>query len=207
MNPQTIAIIALVVNLVVGIVFCFFGNRWLKAIVAVYGFVLGFLVANSVLPMFTSISDLATILISLGIGVIGALLFVFFLYAGVFFIGFGAGVLLCLLIIDVFGLNVLDWYIYVPTVIIGCILGALTLNKRRIFLSIFTAYIGASALAIFVYSLVNGIDAQILTSYSDPAKMFGIYSSTEYLIALAVLFVAGLVIQLTLTSAKKDKKT
>lgn len=203
MDNQTLAIIALIVYLLVGIVFCFFGNRWLKIIVGVYGFILGFVVANALLPMFTSFGNLEIMLLSIGAGLVGALLFVLFLYAGIFFIGFGAGILLCLLIVDAFSLNIYTWYIYIPVLIVASILGSLTLNKRRIFISIFTAYIGASALGVFVYSLVNGIKLQTLISFDNPKAMSGVYNSTIYLVSLAVLFVVGLVVQLAVTSRKQ----
>jgi len=206
MEPQTLAIIALVINIIMGIIFCFFGNRWLKVIVAVYGFALGFMLAYSLLPMFTSLSSLIVLLISLGAGIVFALLFVLLLYVGIFFIGFGAGVILCLLIVDVFNLNLFDWYVYVPALIVACILGTLTINFRRIFVSIFTAFIGASALATAVYAFVYGISAQSLASYSSPQTMGAVYTSLEYLVSLAVFFVAGLVVQLAVTSKKEGRR-
>jgi len=133
-------------------------------------------------------------------------LFVLFFYAGIFFIGFGGGVLLCLLIIEVFSLNIFLWYVYIPVIIVGCILGAITLNKRRIFVSIFTAFIGASALAQFVYHLTSNLQLQNLAAYYDPQTMFVAYTNTIYLISLAVLFAAGLVVQLVVTSKKKSKQ-
>lgn len=203
MDDQTLAIIALVAYIIFGVIFCFIGNKWLKTILAVYGFVLGFLMVNTLLPMFTSIGSLEALLISLGAGVVVALLFVLLLYAGLFFLGFGAGLLLSLLIVDTFGLNIFNWYIYIPVLVIGCILGALTLNKRRIFVSIFTAFIGASMLSTSLFSIINGINAQTLISYGNIDATGVMYTSTVYLIALVVLFVAGIVVQLAVTSRKK----
>ena len=87
MDNQTLAIVALVLYIIFGVIFCFFGNKWLKVILAVYGFILGFLLANTLLPMFTSLGGLEVLLISLGVGVVIALLFVLLLYAGLFFLG------------------------------------------------------------------------------------------------------------------------
>jgi len=203
MDSQTLAIIALIVYIVVGAVFCFFGNKWIKVILAVYGFILGFLLANTLLPMFTSLGGVEVLLISLGVGVVAALLFVLLMYAGLFFLGFGAGLLLSLLIVDAFGLNIFEWYIYVLVLIVGCILGSLTLNKRRIFVSLFTSYIGASMLAAALFSIVYGISADTLISYGNIEAMGEMYTSVMYLVALVVLFVAGIVVQLTVTSKKK----
>jgi hypothetical protein len=203
MDSQTLAIVALVLYIVFGIIFCFFGNKWLKVILAVYGFILGFLLVNTLLPMFTSLGGLEVLLISLGAGIVIALLFVLLMYAGLFFIGFGAGVLLSLLIVDAFGLNIYEWYIYIPILIVGIILGSLTLNKRRIFVSIFTAFIGASMLSTALFSIIYGIKAETLISYGNVEAVGAMYTSTVYLIALVVLFVAGIVVQLMVTSKKK----
>lgn len=193
---QVISIIILIVDFGLGVLFCFFGNRSLKVILAIYGFVVGFLLANTLLPMFTTLGDTTLLLASLAAGAVGALLFVFLLYLGVFCIGFGGGLLVCLLLVNVLSLNILNWYVYIPVLIICCLLGSLTLNHRRIFIAIFTAFIGASALAQFVDQIVGGINAQSLVLY-DPQATYSAYSSTVYLAALGVLFVAGLIVQMT----------
>jgi hypothetical protein len=196
MDNQLISILILVIDLVLGVLFCFFGNRWLKVILAIYGFSAGFLLANTLLPILTSFGGTTLLLASLGAGVVGALLFVFLLYFGVFCIGFGGGLLLCLLLVDVLALNILSWYVYIPALVICCLLGALTLNHKRIFIGIFTAFIGASALAQFVDQIVNGIRTHSLMLY-DPQATYSAYSSTVYLVALGVLFVAGMIVQLS----------
>lgn len=202
MENQTLAIIMLIISFAVGIVFCFFGNRWIKVIVAVYGFVVGFMLANTLVTMFTALGDIPIMFISIGAGIVGALLFILFFYLGIFFIGFGGGIMLCLLLADVFNLNLLDWYVYIPMIIVGCILGSLTLNKRRIFVSVFTAFIGASALAQVIYQLTSG--TALTGLYYDQQVTYGVYTSTIYLVSLAVLFLAGLVIQLAVTSKSRD---
>lgn len=196
MDSQLISIIVLIVDLALGVLFCFFGNRWLKVILAIYGFAAGFLLANTLLPMFTPFGDTALLLASLAAGIVGALLFIFLMYFGVFFIGFGGGLLLCMLIVEVLKLNILSWFVYIPALIVCCLLGALTLNHRRLFIAVFTSFIGASALAQFADQIIGGIRAQALVLY-DPQATTSAYSSTVYLVALGVLFVAGLIVQLS----------
>jgi len=204
MDMQALSIILLIVNLVIGVVFCFFGNRWLKVILGVYGFAVGFAVANAVLPIAaSSLSETVTVLISVGAGALGALLFILLMYVGIFFIGFSGGLLLCLLLAQVLKLNILDWYVYIPTLIIGSVLGSLTLNNRRIFISVFTAYIGASALAQVVDQIVSGVNLQSFVLY-DAQAAYTAYTSTVYLIALAGFFLAGLIVQLMVTGNKKS---
>ena len=200
MDMQVLPIILLILNLALGVAFCFFGNRWLKFILGVYGFVVGFMAGSTVLPMVTMMSETTLLLASLAAGVLGAVLFILLLYIGIFFIGFGGGVLLSLLLAQVLKLSILEWYVYIPMLVIGSLLGALTLYNRRIFVSIFTSYIGASALAQFVDQMVNGINLQPGELYDPLAS----YTSIVYLIALAGFFLTGLIVQLLITGKKKS---
>jgi hypothetical protein len=200
---DTFEILALCVCLAAGVVFCFFGNRWLKVILAVYGFIVGFGVAHTILSNITALAGAELILCSVGAGIVMALLFVFLLYLGIFLIGFGGGLFLSLLIIDMLRLNVWDWYVYIAVLVIGCILGTLTLNMRRIFVSIFTSFIGASLIALGIYRITTGESAPILTMLRDQHVLHIAYTSTVYLISMAALFFIGLIIQLTVTSRKR----
>lgn len=200
MDMQALPIILLILNLALGVAFCFFGNRWLKFVLGVYGFVVGFVVASTVLPMVTMMSQTSLLLASVGAGLLGALIFVLLMYVGIFCIGFGGGVLLSLLLAQVLKLSILEWYVYIPMLVIGSLLGALTLYNRRIFVSVFTAYIGASALAQFVDQMVNGIDLQP----GAVTQPWAAYTSVVYLIALAGFFLAGLIVQLWITGNKKS---
>ena len=206
MDTQTLAILVLIGYALVGGVLCFFGSRWAKVIVAIYGFAAGFVLAYALLPQLTSLNDMLILFISLGVGIVAALLFVLLFYVGIFFVGFGAGFALCLLLVDLLSLNLYAWYVYIPALIICCVLGSLTLNHRRIFLSIFTSFIGASALAQVVdqlFRLKEGLTVPMMTL--NGPDLLARQTTTVYLIALAVLFVAGLVIQLAITSKKKQK--
>jgi len=198
MEIEALPIILLILNLALGIAFCFFGNRWLKFILGVYGFVVGFMAGSTVLPMVTMMSETTLLLASLAAGVLGAVLFILLLYIGIFFIGFGGGVLLSLLLAQVLKLSILEWYVYIPMLVIGSLLGALTLYNRRIFVSIFTSYIGASARAQFVDQMLNGIDLKSAVVFDH----FASYTSTVYLIALGSFFLVGLIVQLWVTGRK-----
>jgi hypothetical protein len=196
-------ILALCVCMAAGVIFCFFGNRWLKVILAIYGFIVGFGVGHTLLSNFTSLAGLELILGSAGAGVVVALLFLFLLYLGIFLIGFGGGVLLSLLIVDALKLSLWDWYVYLAILVVGCILGTLTLNLRRIFVSIFTSFIGATLLAIGIYRIATGDTTPMLAILKDQQVLHSAYTSTIYLVSLAVLFFIGLIVQLTITSRKR----
>lgn len=205
MDDKILEILAFCVCIAAGAVFCFFGNRWLKAILAIYGFIAGFLTAHAVLSAVTSLAGLELILCSAGVGLIVALLLVFLLYLGIFLIGFGGGVLLSLLITDVLSLDIMEWYVYIPVLIVGMVLGSLTLNLRRIFISIFTSFMGASLLAVSIYKIINWDKLNILELFKERQTLHDVYASTVYLAALAALFFIGVAVQLTITSRKDNR--
>lgn len=203
MDNGLLNIIALCVCLAAGIVFCFFGNRWLKVILAVYGFIVGFMAGHAILSSFTSLNGTELLLCSLGAGAVAAVLLVLLLYLGIFLIGFGGGVFLGLLVADALNQSIWEPYVYISILVVGCILGALTLNMRRIFISIFTSFIGASLLVLGIYHLAAGGDAQMIGYIKDTQLLHNAYTSTVYLASLAALFFVGLTVQLAITSKKK----
>ena len=203
---DALAIVILIVYAVVGVIFCFFGNRWIKVIVGIFGFVVGFLIANTLLSSFTSIGGVGEWLISIGAGLVVAVLFIYLIYLGIFFVGFGGGILLSLLLADAFNLNVYEWYIYIPVLVVSSIFGALTLNLRRIFVSVFTSFIGASALAQVIYQISSGDAPQALVLYSNQKVVYAAYTSTIYLVSLAALFCIGLIVQMAITGKKDSAK-
>ena len=63
-----VSVVAFILYLALGIVFCFFGNRWVRVIVAIYGFIAVFLLANTLLPLIAGLGDTEVLLISIGGG-------------------------------------------------------------------------------------------------------------------------------------------
>ena len=203
MDNEVLNIIAIFVCLGAGFVFCFFGNRWLKIILAAYGFMAGFTAGHAILSSFTNLSGSELLLCSLGAGAVVAVLLVLLLYLGIFLIGFGGGVLLGLLVADVLNLSIWNTYVYISILVVGCILGALTLNMRRMFISLFTSFIGASLLALGIYHLSSGGSANMFEYFRNREILHAAYTSTIYLASLAALFFVGITVQLTITSKKK----
>lgn len=203
MDNEVLNILALCACLAAGVVFCFFGNRWLKTILAIYGLIAGFAVGHAVLVNFTSMNGTELILCSLGAGAVAAVILVLLMYLGIFLIGFGGGLTIGLLVADVLNLSLWDPYVYISILVVGCILGALTLNLRRIFISIFTAFIGASLLALGIYHIAAGNSASMIEYFKDTQMLHAAYTSTVYLASLGALFFVGLAVQLMITAKKK----
>jgi hypothetical protein len=198
-------IVALCVCAVAGVIFCFLGNRWRRVAAAIYGAALGFLLGHILLPIFfPSLGNTEVLLCSAGAGVVFGLLFALWIYLGIFMIGFGGGALLCMLVVYLCNLPIWEWYVYVPAVIICSVIGALTLNIKRIFLSIFTSFIGAVLIALAINQVVVGGAFKIIRFFTTLSVLQEVFSSTVFLIALGAAFVVGLVIQLAVTARKKN---
>ncbi len=197
-----ITIIAiLTAHLLVGIVFCFLGNRWLKIILGVYGLAFGFVLSGVLLSLLSSYNGAALLLLRLGAGAAAAAIFVLIPHFGVFFIGFGGGMLVCILAASIFNLNILNWYVYGGGLLTCCLLGALTLGFRRIFVAVFTSFTGAYALAQFVYQIINtNVQSLII---SDIKAVYSTFSSMLFLAMLFGLFFLGVIVQLTVTDKAK----
>lgn len=205
MDNNTLELIALIACIAAGILFCFLGNRWRRPVAAIYGFGIGFLIGHIIFHVFkTGLTSVEVLLCCVGAGVLFALLCALWIYFGMFMIGFGGGAILSLLIISWLNLNILVWYVYVGALIISCVIGALTLNSRRIFLSIFTAFIGASLLALALQQIMAGGSYKIIEFFTDLNVLNGTFGSSTYLVALVILFAAGTVVQIALTSKKKE---
>lgn len=205
MDNNLLELIALIVCIAAGVIFCFLGNRWRRVAAAIYGFALGFVAGHILFPLIlSSLTHTELLLCCAGAGVVIALLCALWIYFGIFMIGFGGGALLCLLIISLCGLNPLDWYVYGSAIVISCVIGALTLNVKRVFLSIFTAFIGAALLALAIQQIIAGGTYKVIEFFTKIDVLKGIFNSSTYLIALAILFAAGAVVQMALTSRKKD---
>jgi hypothetical protein len=91
MLPQSYQLPALVVLVLSGALTCFAGYRFFRLVLAIYGFVLGALLASSV--MGTS-NAAGMILGGLAGGIAGALILVFAYFVGIALVGAGLGALL-----------------------------------------------------------------------------------------------------------------
>jgi hypothetical protein len=90
MLPSTYQLPAGVVLVVVGLLACLAGYRLFRAVLALYGFVLGALFASSLVAP----SDVTAMLVALGVGgVLGALAFYAGYFVGVVLVGAGFGAL------------------------------------------------------------------------------------------------------------------
>src|SRR5262249_50207415 len=91
MLPQTFQLPAAVVLVVSGAVACFAGYRLFRVVLAIYGFILGAMLASSLMGITNTSGMIAAALVG---GLIGALLFTFAYYVGIGILGASMAVFL-----------------------------------------------------------------------------------------------------------------
>lgn len=124
MIPAVYQVPAAVLLLVGGLLSCFLGYRIFRIVLAIYGFILGALVATSVLG---AVETSTTVLVGLGGGLAGALLLVFAYFVGVALVGAALAAVLVHFVWSYAGGDP-----HPLVVIVACVVGALaSLSLQR----------------------------------------------------------------------------
>jgi hypothetical protein len=194
---QTPAALLLVVS---GLVSCFAGYRVFRVVLGIYGFILGALMASSLMGTDQTLS---MIVAALAGGLVGAAILVLAYFVGVALIGAGAGALLANAIWTSFGREP-GVIVVVVMAIVGA-LGALALQRYVIVIS--TAFGGAWTAIVGGFALAGDRAAGRAAARNDVwlAYPFDPAPGQRWVIAVwLVAGVAGALVQLGLTA--KDRK-
>ncbi len=135
--PATFELPAAVVLLLGGVVACFAGYRLFRVVLAIYGFILGAMVASSMMGISNHVGMVVAAVIG---GAIGAVLFTFAYYVAIGLIGAGMGVL----ILHVFWDYAKQVEPPAAAVIIAAVAGAVVaMALQRYVIIVSTAFAGA----------------------------------------------------------------
>jgi hypothetical protein len=201
MLPASFQTPAAVILLVGGLLACFAGYRIFRTVLGIYGFILGALLATSIVG---AEGTLWTIVAAVAGGVVGAALLIAAYFVGVALIGAGLGAAL---------VNVVSAWIggepHVLVVIVAAIAGALgALSLQRYVIIGATAFGGAQTVVVGASAIMGNraaAEAAARTVYSvyplDPLP-----ATSMDAVAALVLGIAGVVVQLFITSGKKKRK-
>ena len=177
-----------------GIIACIAGYRLFRIVLAIYGFVLGAVIASSIVGPTNTLGMIGA---ALGGGLVGALTLVFAYFAGIALVGGALGALLAHAAWTQFGSGDPPALLIVGAAVAGAI-AAMFLQRYVIILS--TAFGGA-------WTIVVGLMA-ILGGRSNSANVWILYptmpsDSRWTLLAWGALGVAGTAIQLAVTARTK----
>ncbi|HXG54268.1 MAG TPA: DUF4203 domain-containing protein [Vicinamibacterales bacterium] len=198
MLPASLQAPAAVVLLLGGLLSCFAGYRIFRVVLAIYGFILGALLATSVVGTEHTMWMLGA---ALGGGIVGALILIWAYFIGVALIGAGLGAMAVNLLWAATGGDP-----HIAVVITVAILGALAaLALQRYVIVVATAFAGAQTVVVGAVALMGSpvaADAAARTVYSvyplDPMPATLMDS-----VAALVLGLTGVVVQLLITSKGK----
>jgi hypothetical protein len=178
-----------------GVIACIAGYRLFRVVLAIYGFVLGAVIASSIVGPTNTIGMIGA---ALGGGLAGALILVFAYFAAIALVGGGLGALVSHALWTQFGGAEPPALLIVGAAVAGAI-AAMFLQRYVIVVS--TAFGGAWTIVVGLMSIIGGRsgDANVWIPYPTmPAE------SRWTLLAWGALGVAGTAVQLAITSRRKS---
>jgi len=200
MLPQTFELPAAIVLVLGGAVACFAGYRLFRVVLAIYGFILGAMLASSVMGISNHAGMLLAALIG---GVIGALLFTFAYYVCIGLIGSGMGAFLVHVVWD-------HWQHAEPStmvVIIASVVGAVVaMALQRYVIIMSTSFSGAWTMIVGGLALAGNRTAEKAAAVGNVWILYPFTPAPgqRWLpVAWFVLGLIGLTVQVGVTGRKK----
>ena len=198
MLPAFLQTPAAAILLVGGLLACFAGYRVFRVVLGIYGFILGVLLATSIVG---TENTMWTIAAAIGGGLAGALLLIAAYFVGVALIGAGLGAALANLVWAAIGGEP-----HVLVVIAFAIAGALAaLALQRYVIIIATAFGGAQTVVVGAAALM-GTQAVADTAARTVYSVYPLNPMPDTVmdsVATLVLGIAGLLVQLLVTAKGK----
>lgn len=201
----TLTIITYVIIAVVGLLYCFRGERYLRVFMLIYGLYLGY----SYTMRFFAASGMNTQwlwIVALGIGLLIGLLAFFFLKLSIFFAGGLLGVALYYTIQttnpEFFG-NLGSGMSFLLGLGFFLILGAVTLALKKPLIRMGTAFYGAytftDAIGVVIGSFMNmslvPVSGPIMQARMDQLSVFRALPAAVFWLIVAALAIAGIIVQ------------
>ena len=175
--------IASVLSIVIGLLWCFFGLKLIRVWAAILGLALGFGIGTGVAAAFNLSSNLILICGAVG-GILLAILGAVFYHVGVFLIAWITGSSLALLV-----LRPKDWKLALACAGIGLVVALFTIRFAELIIIVITGINGGMSAGTGIISFLP-FDNQIV----------------RYAV-IGVLVVAGIAVQLLMESGKRKKRT
>jgi hypothetical protein len=199
MLPAAYGFPAAILLIIGGAIACFAGYRFFRVVLAIYGFILGALMASSMMGVGNGVGMIVAALIG---GVIGAVVLVLAYFVGIALVGAGLGALIAHEV----------WYWVRPgdppalIVIVAALIGAaLAMVVQRYVIIVGTAFGGAWTMIV---GLMNALSTRGVTRLSSSTEVWILYPQSTAgerwaPVAWLILGVIGVAVQLGVTSGRK----
>lgn len=193
---------AVIVLLITGVLACFAGHRLFRIVLGLYGFVIGAMVASSIVGVSNNTGMLVAALVG---GFLGSVVMVFAWFVGVSLVGAGIGVLAAHLVWSQVGSGDPPAVAILAVAVAGAV-GALFVQKYVIVAG--TAFIGAWTIVVWA---ANQFPARAATRGSSDTEVWILYptsASASRWIPLAWLGLGllGTVVQLSTLGRKRRSR-
>ncbi len=201
MLPHAYGLPAAVALLLGGAVACFAGYRFFRIVLGIYGFILGAMLASSMMGTGSHIGMLVAAVVG---GLVGSVVLVMAYFVGIALIGAGLGALIGQAAWSWFAPGDPHWIVIVVVSIAGAV-GAMLLQRYVIIVG--TAFAGAWTMIV---GAANILALRGITRGASATEVWILYPTTMPAFRWApwawlVLGVAGLTVQLAITAGKKRK--
>ena len=202
MLPHAYGLPAAMAILLGGAISCFAGYRLFRIVLGIYGFILGAMLASSMMGTGSHVAMLVGAVVG---GLVGSLVLVMAYFVGIALVGAGLGALLGQVAWSWFAVGDPSWVVIIVVSLAGAV-GAMLLQRYVIIVS--TAFAGAWTMIV---GAVNILAIRGITRGASATEVWILYPTTmpdarwaPY--AWVALGLAGLTVQLAITSGKKKRK-
>jgi hypothetical protein len=200
MLPPSYALPFAILLVLGGALACFAGYRLFKSVLALYGFILGAMIASSMMGVSNTIGMVVAAIIG---GLVGALILVFAYFIGIALVGAGMGALAANLIWSGVRTGEVPWQFAVGAAVVGAIT-AMVLQRYVIIVS--TSFSGAWTLIVGAITVAADRTVVRAAPAADAWIFYPISPAPGgrwVSVAWVVLGLIGTGVQLALTSKKK----
>ena len=200
MLPPSYALPFAILLVLGGALACFAGYRLFRIVLALYGFILGAMIASSIMGVSNSIGMVVAAVIG---GLAGSLILVFAYFIGIALVGAGMGALIANLVWSGLRSGDVPWQLAVAAAVVGAIT-AMVLQRYVIIVS--TAFGGAWTLIMGAATIAADRTAVRAASAMDAWIFYPISPAPGgrwISVAWVVLGLIGTGVQLGITAKKK----
>lgn len=192
---------AVIIQIALGLLNCFFGYKIFKFILGVFGFFVGASLAASFVSVSSGGSQTTALIAAVIGGIIGAVLMVALYFVGIFLFGAGLGYIVGMHLTANLNINP-EPTILIVLAVIG---GILALIAQKFMIIISTAFMGSWAVISGIFYFIKG-DYYPVISFQDPDVFKFLGEQSHLMLALWIgLGIIGVLVQYAFFAEKKIK--
>jgi hypothetical protein len=196
----------LIAQIVIAVVYTFWGYRYFKVIIAFYAFIFVFPFMSSLLAGSGSMDETTVTLISLLVAGVAALLAWFFFRLGIFLAGGFAGLAIARLIYGAMGSDSVALSV-ILSIILFILLGILALKFQKAIIIFVSSFVGAFTLVtygLFVFTKTSMIPSFSIMQMGQISNTVSGTFQAAWLVPSIIIAIVGILVQALLTAKGRN---